>query len=316
MAGVVLLFLLGLVLMVKGGDSFVDGAGWMARVTGIPPFVVAATVVSLGTTMPEMLVSVLAAAQGSGEMALGNAVGSVSCNTGLVLGISLLCLPGTVELRPLREKGALLLFAVAALLAFGIDRRLVWWEGVCLLLLLLLFLKNDLDHTRRAAFPMAEEQPERTPHAAVIYLGKFLLGAVGLAAGARLLVDNGCTLARMIGVPESVVALTLVALGTSLPELVTTLTALAKGEASLSVGNIIGANFLDLTMVPAASAFAGGGILPMEPSRARVDLLAALVLLLVTLLPAWRKARFRRWQGALLLVLYAAYVVLLFRTVG
>ena len=306
MAGVVLLFLLGLALMVKGGDSFVDGARWIARVTGIPPFVVAATVVSLGTTMPELLVSVLAAAQGSGAMALGNAVGSVSCNTGLVLGISLLCMPGTVEVRPLREKGALLLF--------GIDRRLVWGEGVFLLLLLLLFLKNDLDHTRRAAFLPGEDQPERGAHAAAVYLGKFLLGAAGLAAGARLLVDNGCILARLMGVPESVVALTLVALGTSLPELVTTLTALAKGEASLSVGNIIGANFLDLTVVPAASAFVGGGILPMEAPRAQIDLLAALVLLALTLLPAWKQARFHRWQGAALLAFYGGYVALLFRT--
>lgn len=316
MVRVVLLFLLGLVLMVKGGDSFVDGAGWMARVTGIPPFVVAATVVSLGTTMPEMLVSVLAAAQGSGGMALGNAVGSVSCNTGLVLGISLLCLPGQVEPQALREKGALLLFAVTALLAFGIDSRLVWGEGFLLLLLVLLFLKNDLDHTRRASFPPEEQQDQRTPHAAVVYLGKFLLGAVGLAAGARLLVDNGCILARLLGVPESVVALTLVALGTSLPELVTTLTALGRGEASLSVGNIVGANFLDLTVVPAASAFAGGGVLPMEHPRAAEDLLVALGLLLVTLLPAWRKGRFRRWQGAALLAAYGVYVVFLFQAAG
>ena len=104
MLGVTLLFLLGLVLMVKGGDSFVEGAEWMARVTGIPPFIVAATVVSIGTTMPELLVSAMAAAQGSGGMALGNAIGSVSCNTGLILGISLLFLPGKVDLRSLDRK--------------------------------------------------------------------------------------------------------------------------------------------------------------------------------------------------------------------
>lgn len=311
MAGVVLLFLLGLVLMVKGGDSFVDGAGWMARVTGIPPFVVAATVVSLGTAMPELLVSVLSAAQGSAGMALGNALGSVSCNTGLVLGVSLLCLPGQVQPRPLREKGSLLIFAALVLLAFSIDGRLSWGEGVLLLLLVLLFLKNDLDHTRRDPFPSEERETQRTPRAAFLYIGKFLLGAVGLAAGARLLVDNGCILARLLGVPESVIALTLVALGTSLPELVTTLTALAKGEAALSVGNVIGANFLDLTVVPAASAFAAGG-LPMPAPHTQIDLLAALVLLLVTLLPAWRKGKFHRWQGAVLLLTYGGYIAGLF----
>lgn len=307
MAGVILLFLLGLALMVKGGDSFVDGAGWMARVTGIPPFVVAATVVSLGTSMPELLVSVLAAAQGASGMALGNAVGSVSCNTGLVLGISLLCLPGQVQPRPLREKGGLLLFAAALLLAFSIDGRLSRQEGALLLLLVLLFLKNDLDRARRDPFPAEEPEAQRSGRAAVVYIGKFLLGAVGLAAGARLLVDNGCILARMMGVPESVVALTLVALGTSLPELVTTLTALAKGEAALSVGNVIGANFLDLTVVPAASAFAAGG-LPIPAPHAQLDLLAALGLMLVTLLPAWKTGRFRRWQGAALLIAYGGYI--------
>ena len=145
-------------------------------------------------------------------------------------------------------------------------------------------------------------------------LALMVKGGDSFVDGARLLVDNGCILARLMGVPESVVALTLVALGTSLPELVTTLTALAKGEASLSVGNIIGANFLDLTVVPAASAFVGGGILPMEAPRAQIDLLAALVLLALTLLPAWKRARFHRWQGAALLAFYGGYVALLFRT--
>ena len=162
MLGVTLLFLLGLVLMVKGGDSFVEGAEWMARVTGIPPFIVAATVVSIGTTMPELLVSAMAAAQGSGGMALGNAVGSVSCNTGLILGISLLFLPGKVDLRSLREKGFLLIFALLALLAFGIDRRLSWREGLFLLALLLLYIKNDLSAAQRATWNEAPMPPWST----------------------------------------------------------------------------------------------------------------------------------------------------------
>lgn len=313
MTGVVLLFLLGLVLMIKGGDSFVEGAEWMARATGIPPFVVAATVVSLGTTMPELLVSSMAAAQGSGAMALGNAVGSVSCNTGLILGISILFLPGKEEPRSLREKGVLLLFALLAMLAFGIDGRLTWREGLFLLVILLLFFKSNLDSARRCLFPREETGAERSPRAAAVYLTKFLLGAVGLAAGARLLVDNGTILARLLGIPEAVIALTLVALGTSLPELVTTITAISRKQSSLSVGNIIGANLLDLTVVPAVSTFFGGGVLPVERPNAIYDLLAALLLLTVTLLPAMGKGSFRRWQGAALLGLYVGYLVLLFR---
>ena len=263
--------------------------------------------------MPELLVSSMAAAQGSGAMALGNAVGSVSCNTGLILGISILFLPGKEEPRSLREKGVLLLFALLAMLAFGIDGRLTWREGLFLLVILLLFFKSNLDSARRCLFPREETGAERSPRAAAVYLTKFLLGAVGLAAGARLLVDNGTILARLLGIPEAVIALTLVALGTSLPELVTTITAISRKQSSLSVGNIIGANLLDLTVVPAVSTFFGGGVLPVERPNAIYDLLAALLLLTVTLLPAMGKGSFRRWQGAALLGLYGGYLVLLFR---
>ena len=320
----VLLLGLGLALTVKGGDSFVDGASWMARATGIPPFLVAATVVSLATTMPEMLVSALAAARGSPELSLGNAVGSVSCNTGLILGLSVLLLPGRAEGAPLRDKGVLLALAVLALMAFAIDGRLSWSEAVFLLillgvlaawcflyLLLGVFLWNSLDQARRSPLAPGEEGAGGR-RAAAVYLGRFLFGAAGLAAGAQLLVENGSVLALRLGVPESVIGLTLLALGTSLPELVTTLTALAKGQPSLSVGNILGANFLDLTAVPAVSAFAAGGSLPMGPELYR-DLGAALLMLLAAVPPALSRGRFSRWQGALLLGLYGGYLFLLFR---
>ena len=311
MVEVLLLFGLGLVLMVKGGDSFVDGAWWIAQVTGIPPFIIAATIVSVATTMPELMVSVLAAAQGSGQIALGNAVGSVSCNTGFILGLSVLFLPGKVERRAFRDKGVLLVLAVLSLAAFAIDGRLVWSEGVFLLILLVVFLKNNLDWARRAPFAPGEEL-DRDRRAAAVYLSKFVFGAVGLAAGARLLVDNGTVLARLLGVPESVIGLTLIALGTSLPELVTTIAALVKRQPSLSVGNIMGANFLDMTAVPAASAFAAGGTLPMERPGIFLDLGVVLALFLVMVPPALALGRFRRWQGAAMLGLYGGYVLSLF----
>ena len=291
---VVLLFLMGLLLMIKGGDSFVDGAWWIAQVTGIPPFVIAATVVSLATTMPELLVSSLAAVQGSDSMAVGNALGSVSCNTGLILGLSVLCLPGAVERGAFRDKSVLMLFAALSLAAFSIDGQLRWTEGVFLLFLLGIFLKNNLDWARRSVF--APEEVEHDRRTAAVYLAKFLLGAVGLAAGAHLLVDNGSILARLLGVPESVIALTLVALGTSLPELVTTLTALVKRESALSVGNIIGANFLDM----------------MERPEVFYDLGIILALFFLMIPFALRKGRFCRWQGAAMMALYGGYVFWLF----
>ena len=304
----VLLFLVGLVLLIKGGDWFVDGATGLARRFHIPELLIGATVVSVGTTLPEVMVSATSALGGHGEIAYGNAIGSVICNAALIAALTITLRPGPVEGKTLRVP--VFFFFAAAVLYVGVAYTTGYFSrivGVVLLALFLLYITVTVVQVKKN-LKTAEEAEEETP--LLKDLGFLILGAALIAIGARLLVDNGCILARLMGVPESVVALTLVALGTSLPELVTTITALCRGQSSLSVGNIIGANFLDLTLVPAASALAGGGSLPMEHP---LDLLTALGLLLLTLLPAMGKGRFRRWQGGVLLGLYGGYVCLLFR---
>ena len=148
----------------------------------------------------------------------------------------------------------------------------------------------------------------------LFYCAKFTAGAAAVVLGADLLVDSGSALARLAGVSERVVGVTIVAVGTSLPELVTTVTAVAKRQSALSVGNILGANILDLTLILPMSALAAGKALPVSAASARLDLPACLLAGCVALLPAMAAARFRRWQGVALLAIYAAYLVLTCRT--
>ena len=308
-----LFLLVGLALIVKGGDWFVEGAVWMARVSGVPPFLIGATVVSLATTMPELMVSLLAAAGGQNQMACGNAVGSVIANTGLILSISLMALPGPVDRRQYLGKGILLLATVGVLLASTRQGELPGWGAAALGGIFFLFMAENIWQARTAL----GNRPEKSPPPKGGELGKhlflFLAGAAGLVAGARLLVDSATSLASLLGVSQGVVGATIVALGTSLPELVTTLTAVAKKQASLSAGNILGANIIDNALIRPACGLVSGGALPISLQTRMIDLPFCLVGLWVALVPMLVLGRFSRWQGVLGLGVYLAYLFLLIR---
>lgn len=309
LAVTIFLFALGVLLIVKGGDWFVDSAAWMAEVTGIPKFIVGATIVSLATTLPEMIVSVMAALEGKVDMAVGNAVGSVTANTGLILAISVLAIPGLVERRHFNTKAVLLLVSVAALLVMSALDAVNVRTGVILFVLFALYLADNIRSGK--AMSAKEERRERQPGELGRKLIFFVLGTAGIVIGARLLVDNGSALARIMGVPENIIGLTFVAIGTSLPELVTTVTAIVKKQASLSVGNIVGANIIDITLILPVCAAVYNGALPVNPQSYQLDLPVCLAVCAVALLPVIFTGKFRRWQGAALLVLYAAYLIVM-----
>ena len=307
----VALFALGLLVIVKGGDLFVSAACWMAEVSGIPQFIIGATVVSVATTMPELLVSAIAALEGRVDMSVGNAVGTVTVNTGLVMGISMLFAPAALDRNSFRTKALLMLTAAVVLLGFSFTGEIGWLPGALLLVLFALFVLENILAGRKSL----GEKCERKAFAARELPGKavqFLLGALGIVAGARLMVDNGGALAEMLGVPEAVIAVTLMALGTSLPELITAISALRKRQASLSLGNIIGANVLDLTLILPICIPASGRALPIAQQTRALDLPAMCISLAILVLPALLRSKLSRWQGALLLVLYAVYIALLF----
>ena len=312
---VILLFAVGIILIVKGGDYFVDAASWMAEVSGIPKLIVGATVVSFATTLPELLVSAFAAAQGKVDMSIGNAVGSVTANLGLIMAIALICMPTVIKRRDYMLKSCLMLGAALFLVVFGAGGELALIPSILLLAIFIIAMAENI-HEARLGIREEEREEEaglkQKPAAKEIALNsvKFIAGTVGIVLGAQLLIDNGSELARFIGVPERIIGVTIIAIGTSLPELVTTITAIAKKQASLSVGNIIGANIIDLTLILPISAMIYGGGLPVSRQVAMMDLPACLLVGCIAVIPALISKKFRRSQGIVLLFTYAAYVVL------
>ena len=338
----VFLLAVGIALIVKGGDFFVDAASWIAEVLGISPLLVGATVVSVATTLPELIVSIIATARGTVEIAVGNAVGSVVANLGLIMAISLLFMPGKVNRKQYLFKSIVLLVASLNLLLVG------WFGGmkdgnhimniglgiVILELFIVFFAENVIEAVKMMKNPVAgalspestganvtvtegapeseQEEPvvKKDKKTILINVLKFIGGAAGIIGGAELLVSNGQKLALAAGVPEGVIAVTLVAIGTSLPELVTTITAIVKKQSSISVGNIIGANVIDMTLILPVCAMVSGGTLVFPRQAILLDLPFCLGLSAIAVLPMLFTKKFHRWQGVALFAVYATYLTL------
>ena len=316
---IVLLFAAGLVCIIKGGDLFVDAASWIAEASGIPKFIIGATIVSFATTLPEMLVSVFAALEGNADIAVGNAVGSVTANTGLIMCLSLVCMTCLMERRQFGVKACLLLAAILSLFGFTRDGRLSVAEGLLVLVIFAGFLAESLISARREQGTELKEDEERPAVSGKTVAGnivKFVLGAAGIVLGAQLLIDNGSAIASLLGVPDAIIAATMIAIGTSLPELVTTLTAIRKKESSLSVGNIIGANIMDLTLILPLCSLILGKSLPVQSQGMLLDIPACLIICAAVLVPALWKGKFQRWMGFLAGGLYAAYLAVMLLCFG
>lgn len=315
LAVILFLFFLGIVLIVKGGDFFVDAASWIATVSGIPKLIIGATIVSLATTMPEMLVSMMAALQGKVDMSIGNAVGSVTANIGLIMAISLFFMPGSINRMDYLPKAVLMMSAALIIVIGGFQGHVSLFLSVILLVIFIIFIFENINSARRT---MTAESLDSSSSKKVLppkkewilNLLKFIFGALGIVIGADLLVDNGSELARIAGVSERIIGVTVVAIGTSLPELVTTITAVAKKQSSLSVGNILGANILDLSLIMPLSAVVAGKALPISQAFALVDLPACLLVSSIAIIPAMISSKFSRWQGIVLLGVYIAYVII------
>lgn len=312
---VILLFIIGLFAIVKGGDMFVDAASWMAEVSGIPKLIIGATVVSLATTLPELIVSVMATMDGKIDMAIGNAIGSVTANTGLIMGISILIIPAVISRKDYIMKAIFLLGATMLMVIFGFNGRIGVLESALLLVIFMLALIENVKEARSCMIIAGERvcaiedkavsRKEKTGN--VI---KFVLGAAMIVVGSRLLVDNGSYLAIILGVPERIIAVTFIAIGTSLPELVTTISAIAKKHSSLSVGNIIGANIIDLTFILPVCSILSGKTIPVSETLARLDLPASFFVICIAILPTLFTKKFARWQGISLLTAYLGYILI------
>ena len=339
----ILLFALGLVLLIKGGDWFVDAAAGIARRFHLPELLIGATVVSIGTTLPEVMVSAQGALSGSGDMAYGNAIGSIICNTSLIAALTIAIKPGKAERKSLIIP--VCFFFGAAVFYMGVSYITGYFSrpvGIILLTTFVVYMVTTVLRMKKTPNTSDEELEEISSgltddEYASLSGGKKLLahitgkkntivreiimlviGAVIIAIGATLLVDNGKIIARELGVPESVIALTFVALGTSLPELVTAITALAKGHGALSLGNIIGANLFNLVLVSGVAVtlspfnIPSGSVLFGQNASLVLDLPVMLGVMLILIVPTLIRQKLSRIQGILLLCIYAAYCTIQF----
>ena len=313
----VLLFIVGLLCLIKGGDWFVDGATGIARRFHVPELLIGATVVSIGTTLPEVMVSTTSALTGHGEIAYGNAIGSVICNSALIAAITIAVRPGKVDPKSLRTPVAF--FFVAAAFYAGVAYTTGSFTrpvGLILLAMFVAYIVCNVLAMKNAPAPEEEEQTEEGSFAKE--LGLLAIGAVLIAVGADLLVDNGTLIAQALGVPESVIALTFVALGTSLPELVTAITSLAKGHGALSLGNVIGANVFNLVLVSGVSAVVAPFTIPQNSmlfghnASLVLEFPVMFAVMLLLTVPALIKGRLSRPQGIALLCIYAAFCAVQF----
>lgn len=297
--------MLGLVLICAGGDRLVDAAVAIARKMKIPQIVVGATIVSLGTTLPEILVSTTAAFDGSAAIAAGNAFGSIICNTALIAGLS-------QSIRPAKKVGASSLawrscffFLVAgAVEAYGLIKGN--YDRPVGILLLASFVLYACLNVRLSSDEDSEEEAEGGEDVSIpIQLLILAVCAALLYVGANLLVDNGILIAQTLGVPERVIAVTFIALGTSLPELVTSLVSLVKGYGNVGLGNVIGANILNLLLVIGIPATVQG--IPLERQTVTVDIPLAIAVMAVLLVPILVRKKSSRLQGLILLGIYVVY---------
>ena len=380
----ILLFVVGLFMLIKGGDWFVDGAAGIARRFHLPELLIGATVVSIGTTLPEVMVSAQGAMAGSGAMAYGNAIGSIICNTSLIAALTIAIKPAGTERKalvlPIAFFFASAAFYVFVAYFFGEFAR---WVGIALLCVFIIYMisivvqmkktpSSEIDGIVDGTEDLIEE--EESNHisylslaiaALVVFVGGgimvyrggifrwiavvmmavfsvyailaiirkatkqkpldmlneifyMIIGAAVIAGGANLLVDSGTAIANDFGVPQTVIALTFVALGTSLPELVTAITSLAKGHGALSLGNIIGANLFNLVLVSGVATTISPFAVPSEsqimgiPASFVLDIPVMLGVMLILTVPTLIGKRLYRTQGIVLLCIYAAFCTLQF----
>lgn len=311
----IILFLIGFVLITKGADIFINCTVDIGKKTKISEIILGATIVSFATTLPELTVSLFASLDGHTTMSLGNAVGSIICNTGLVLGLVAFISPFSVDKKMFFSKSVLLLICVILLLLLGIDKSITQTDSIVLLAMLAIYMysnyrsvveKGSKSRVNNTSKVKGNNNLGEWIRIALL----FALGLIMMILGSRLLVDNGVIIAEWIGVPQGVISLTVIALGTSLPELVSSLTAIKKNHHAISVGNILGANILNIVSVIGISSIPND--IPILSQNMRIDFPFMIVLLLILILPTIKKNKLYRFQGLIMLIVYLIYIGVLY----
>ena len=316
----ILLLLIGLAIITKGADKFVDSAVVIAERTWVPKVIIGATIVSLGTTLPEFSVSVIAGFLDRPQTTMGDAIGSTICNIGLILGTCLLIRPIVVRRKLHWQQAAIMVLGGVVIMLLSIDGYLSRWDA----LILTAGLAGYTYYSIRAVKAGRKDTKDRVAdikqsleavaapayslRGAVVW---FILGAAGVVVGATLIVQNAVVIAHWLGISELVIGLTVVALGTSLPEYVTGLTATLRGHGEIVVGNMIGANILDVFWVRGLGGI-GFALLPVERQTMVFDYPVMLTLMVLLLVFGIIGKQLGRWKGGVFLAIYGIYLTLMF----
>lgn len=303
----VILFFIGFFLITKGADFFINSTVDVGKKLNVSELILGATIVSFATTLPELTVSTLASIKGHTTMSLGNAVGSIVCNTGLVLGLVSFISPFKVDKKMFLSKSIVLLTSISTLILLGMDKKISRIDGVILLLICIFYMYSNY---RSVSNNSVKSQKNNLENQGASFWIKtfifFFLGLFMMILGSKTLVDNGIKIAEFIGIPQGIISLTVIALGTSLPELVSSLTAIKKNCHSLCVGNVLGANILNIVSVIAISSIPNN--IPVLAQSTKIDFPFMIVLLLSLIIPTMFTKKVSRFQGLILLMIYFTYI--------
>ena len=315
-----LLLALGITLLLGGGEFMVRGAAALAKAVGVSPLIIGLTVVAFGTSAPELAVNLIAAVNGNGDISFGNIIGSNIANIGLIIGVTALIKPLEIHSSVITRELPMMLLATAAAVIMGLDHLLRGTvsfydraDGLLLLLLFCIFIHYTVSEVLRQrrfrSDPLFKEAEELGEEDGSDKIGRNILltvaGMAALVGGGRLTVDAAVALAQAFQVPKVLIGLTLVALGTSLPELVTSIIATYRGQTDIAVGNVVGSNIFNLLFVMGLSSTTKA--IPI-PSSGFFDLLVmAFLSLLLLPFTITHQKRIVRWEGAVLLLIYLSY---------
>lgn len=315
---VLILLILGLVLLVAGAEVLVRGASKLAAVAGISPLVIGLTIVAYGTSAPEMVVSTITAISGQADIAVGNVVGSNIFNVLLILGISALVAPLIVAQQLIRLDVPIMIGVSVLTLVFGLDGQISRVDGIILFILGVLYTifliyqsRKESNPEVRAEYDQYGQEVSRSPSQLLLNIGYIVLGLVLLVVGSRWLVDGAVTIARSFGVSELVIGLTIVAAGTSLPELATSVVASIKGERDIAVGNVVGSNIFNILAVLGLAGIVAPSGLVVSQAAVTFDI-PVMIAVAVACLPVFASGNLiARWEGVVFVGYYIAYTIYL-----
>ncbi len=299
----IVIIVIGVFCVLKGADFLTEGAAALARRVNIPEIVIGLTIVAAGTSAPELFVSLVSALKGTPDLAVGNVVGSNTMNCMLIVGCAAMVAPMTISRSTVKKDIPFAVGASILLMLLALNNFLGRFDGILLLAGFVSFMVYSLRQAKNGQGDATTEEKQQNPWLSVLYI---VLGLVGLVIGSNLFVDHASSLALALGISEGVVGLTVVAGGTSLPELATSVVAARKGQSAIAIGNVIGSNVFNILLILGLTAT----ISPLQiEGITTIDMAVMLISVTLVWLFSFTRYTVERWEGGLLLVIYIGYLV-------